>query len=173
MQKSAFSPLSARRAGFTLAEVMIAMGIVASVMVALLGMIPLGVRSVREAANLAICGRISQEVINNIQQAPWSNIKDSFDGKTFKFDHEGFLLTAKSRETVATYEARVRLASEDEISFGKTKYDQTTLRKVLVDVEYTPDGLKIPIKDSTAGKEGNPNIRSYNFYVANQNKSGA
>ena len=42
--------------GFTLAEVMIAMGIVASVMVGLLGMIPLGVRAVREATNLTISG---------------------------------------------------------------------------------------------------------------------
>lgn len=172
MQKSTFSPLSLRRGGFTLAEVMIAMGIVASVMVALLGMIPLGVRSVREASNVAICGRIAQEVINNIQQATWKDLDDSYkSGKTFKFDHEGFLITPKSRENVATYEARVTLAT-GEIHFGETAYPQSTLRKVLVDVEYTPDGLKIPVKDASVGKEGNANIKSYNFYVANQNKSG-
>ena len=69
--------------GFTLAEVMIAMGIVASVMVALLGMIPLGVRSVREATNLTISGRIAQEVISNVQQANWIDVLTNYDKKVF------------------------------------------------------------------------------------------
>lgn len=169
MKKSILPLLPGRRGGFTLAEVMIAMGIVASVMVALLGMIPLGVRSVREAANLTISGRIAQEVISNIQQSNWTAI-DAFDTQTFKFDHEGFLIRPNSREQIATYEARVTLTKDPSIHFGQTEYPKTTLRKVLVAVEYTPDGMKIVPKEKSL-KEGNPNIRNYNFYVANQNKS--
>ncbi|MES2706258.1 MAG: Verru_Chthon cassette protein B [Verrucomicrobiota bacterium] len=170
MKNSILFRLRLRSRGFTLAEVMIAMGIVASVMVALLGMIPLGVRSVREAANLTISGRIAQEVISNIQQSNWGEIEKTFDGNAFKFDNEGFLIRADSKEQVATYEARVEITDDSEISFGDTKYPKDTLRKVLVAVEYTPDGLKI-IPRANQVKDGNPNIRNYNFYVANQNKT--
>jgi uncharacterized protein (TIGR02598 family) len=182
MKNSVSPKLRARRAGFTLAEVMIAMGIVASVMVALLGMIPLGVRSVREASNITICGRIAQEVISNIQQANWGAIESSFDKKTFYFDHEGFLMagagggngggSGRGRDTTPSYEARILFTNTENIEFGTTKYPKSTLRKVLIDVEYTPDGIKIPVKPAQM-KNGNPNIHSYNFYVANQNKSAS
>ncbi len=159
-----------RRLGFTLAEVMIAMGIVATVMVGLLGMIPLGVRSVREASNLTITGRIAQEVIGNIQQANWKDIVRSFDNQTFYFDNEGFLIRNSSGNQVTpSFQARVRL-EPSRISIGKTNYGLDTLRKIVIEVEFTPDGRIIPAKPDD--KRGNPNITNYNFYVANQNKTG-
>ncbi len=154
--------------GFTLAEVMIAMGIVASVMVALLGMIPLGVRAVREATNLTISGRIAQEVISNIQQANWKDVMNNYDKKTFTFDNEGFAIRSSSRGSRPSFEARVIIPT-DEISIGKTKYNVQTLKKILVEVEFTPDGNKVPLRP---GEKRNPNIINYNFYVANQNKTG-
>ncbi|RYD37031.1 MAG: Verru_Chthon cassette protein B [Verrucomicrobiaceae bacterium] len=170
MKKSTSPSSSFFKGGFTLAEVMIAMGIVASVMVALLGMIPLGVRQVREATNLTISGRIAQEVISNIQQSNWKDIEQTFDAKTFKFDHEGFLIRADSKEQTGTYEARVTLTNSSTIKFGETEYPKDTLRKVLITVEYTPDGMKVVVRPNQY-KEGNPNIQNYNFYVANQNKT--
>jgi uncharacterized protein (TIGR02598 family) len=162
-QKIRFSP-----SGFTLAEVMIAMGIVASVMVALLGMIPLGVRSVREAANLTISGRIAQEVISNIQQANWSEVVTTYDKKTFLFDNEGFAIRGSERKITPSFQARVTIPSAL-ISIGTTRYATNTLKKVLVEVEFTPDGNKAPLRK---GLTKNPNLISYNFYVANQNKAG-
>lgn len=170
--KNTILPLLRRRhGGFTLAEVMIAMGIVATVMVALLGMIPLGVRSVREATNLTLSGRIAQEVISNVQQSNWSDLDNSFDNKVFPFDNDGFLIrTGDDKNRVQSYEARVRLAESNTIHFGTTEYSKDTLRKIFVEVEYTPDGQKIPPKKDDP--EGNRNVRKYNFYVANQNKTG-
>lgn len=155
------------RSGFTLAEVMIAMGIVASVMVALLGMMPLGVRAVREATNMTISGRISQEVISNIQQANWADVLKNYDRKTFTFDNEGFAIKT-GNQARPSFEARVTIP-QDAVSIGKTTYNVDTLKKILVEVEFTPDGIKVPLK---AGSKINPNIMSYNFYVANQNKAG-
>lgn len=154
------------RAGFTLAEVMIAMGIVASVMVALLGMIPLGVRSVREATNLTISGRIAQEVISNIQQANWKDVLTNYNQKRFLFDNEGFAIRDGNKDR-PSFEARV-VIPPDQISIGKTKYDVNILKKILVEVEFTPDGVKVPLKP---GEKINPNVINYNFYVANQNKA--
>ena len=155
------------RSGFTLAEVMIAMGIVASVMVALLGMMPLGVRAVREATNLTISGRISQEVISNIQQANWADVLKNYDRKVFTFDNEGFAIK-NGNKAKPSFEARVSIP-QDTVSIGKTTYNVDTLKKILVEVEFTPDGIKVPVK---TGTKVNPNVMSYNFYVANQNKAG-
>jgi uncharacterized protein (TIGR02598 family) len=155
--------------GFTLAEVMIAMGIVATVMVGLLGMIPLGVRSVREATNLTITGRIAQEVIGNIQQANWKDVEKSFDKKTFFFDNEGFLIRSGNKST-PSFQARV-LMDPLKVTIGTTNYGLDTLRKIQIEVEFTPDGRKVPQKPED-NKKGNPNISKFNFYVANQNKTG-
>lgn len=164
IRKTRLAPL-----GFTLAEVMIAMGIVASVMVALLGMIPLGVRSVREATNLTISGRIAQEVISNVQQANWADVLTNYNNKAFKFDNEGFLIRgAQAKGQTHSFEARVQVPTAP-INIGKTVYDVSTLKKILIEVEFTPAGIKVPIKP---GETKNPNIIKYNFYVANQNKSG-
>lgn len=151
--------------GFTLAEVMIAMGIVASVMVGLLGMIPLGVRAVREATNLTISGRIAQEVISNIQQSNWTDVLVSYNGKTFYFDNEGFFIRSGNK-TKPSFQARVQIPQE-KISIGKTVYDVNTLKKILLEVEFTPEGIKVPLRPGT---KLNPNIINYNFYVANQNR---
>jgi len=155
-----------RSHGFTLAEVMIAMGIVASVMVGLLGMIPLGVRTIRESINLTISGRIAQEIISNVQQANWGDVNRFYNEKSFKFDSEGFMIRGANKST-PSFEARVTIP-QDRINFGKTVYGTDTLKKVLVTVEFTPAGIKVPVKDN--GRP-NPNVLNYNFYVANQNKA--
>ena len=153
--------------GFTLAEVMIAMGIVASVMVGLLGMIPLGVRTIREATNLTISGRIAQEVISNVQQANWQDVVSGFNNRVFRFDNEGFFIRAADTTSEQSFKATVTIPPEN-ILFGKVTYDTSTLKKIIVEVEFTPAGKSVPVKE--AGKT-NPNILKYNFYVANQNKT--
>ena len=165
------SPPSKMARGFTLAEVMIAMGIVASVMVALLGMIPLGVRSVREATNMTLTGRIAQEVISNIQQANWKEVVGptaKFDGQTFKFDNEGFIIRQGSKQ-IQTFEATVHIEPA-KISIGKTTYAEDTLRKISVTVEFTPEGRKVKVGPNE--KDKNKHKAFFTFYVANQNKSG-
>jgi uncharacterized protein (TIGR02598 family) len=155
--------------GFTLAEVMIAMGIVASVMVGLLGMIPLGVRTIREATNLTISGRIAQEVISNVQQANWQDVITGFDKKVFKFDNEGFFIRAADTTSQPSFKATVTVP-DNAIKFGQIDFDKSTLKKIIVEVEFTPAGKSVPVKE--AGKP-NPNILRYNFFVANQNKTSS
>ena len=146
---------------------MIAMGIVASVMVGLLGMIPLGVRTIREATNLTISGRIAQEVISNVQQSNWKDLNAGFDDKSFFFDNEGFSIRSGEKTTIPSFKATVDIPTQN-IEFGKVEYARSTLIKIIVTVEFTPAGKSVPVKET--GKP-NPNVLKYNFYVANQNKT--
>jgi uncharacterized protein (TIGR02598 family) len=153
-----------RVAGFTLAEVMIALGIVASVMVAMLGMIPHAITSIRESNNLTIMGRIAQEVISDIQMSDWDQIEQDYKGKTFQYDNEGLPFEGRQGQQ-PTYEARIELPQE-RVSLGSNlEYQSDIARKIKVEVEYIPGG--IPNKDKEIRRR---NTKLYHFVVANQNK---
>jgi uncharacterized protein (TIGR02598 family) len=153
-----------RPAAFTLAEVMIALGIVASVMIGILAMIPHAVRSIKESNNLTIMGRIAQELISNIQMSEWDRIEEDYKDKKIPYDNEGLRFEAKQGQE-PTYECRIELL-QDQVSMGKDlTYRAEHLRKVKVIVEYIPGGT--PNKDPNIRKR---NTKTYNFFVANQNK---
>jgi uncharacterized protein (TIGR02598 family) len=153
-----------RSAAFTLAEVMIALGIVASVMIGMLGMIPHAVRSIKESNNLTVMGRIAQEVISNIQMSDWSLIEDDYKNKKFSYDNEGLLFEGKVGQK-PTYEARVELPKERVSMSQLFDYNPQHIRKINVIVEYLFNGASN--KDETIRKR---NTKHYSFLVANQNK---
>ena len=150
--------------GFTLAEVMIALGIVASVMIGMLGMIPHAVKSIRESNSLTVMGRIAQEVISDIQMSQWVEIDRDYKEKSFKYDNEGLVFEGRDGQE-PTYEARVHLPLE-QVSLGqKLEYRADNVRKIEVEVEYIPGGS--PNKDEKIRRK---QTKKYNFFVANQNK---
>jgi len=66
-------------AGFSLIEVTISIAITAVALVALMGMLPAGMKTMREATDRAVETRIHQQVLGEIQLAEWDN--------RFKFDY--------------------------------------------------------------------------------------
>ncbi len=60
--------------GFSLVEIVVAVGIVATVMVALLGMIPTGLNTVNEAADTMAEIRIAQQVLGEVQMTAWEDL---------------------------------------------------------------------------------------------------
>jgi len=153
-----------RGSGFTLAEVMIALGIVATVMVGMLAAMPQALMSIKESNNMTVMGRISQEVISDIQMSEWDDIDKNFKSQKFPYDNEG--LAFKGREGQhQTYEARVELL-QDRVSLGKTlEYSSDHMRKIRVEVEYLNNGVYY--KDPLQRKK---HTQIYNFVVANQNQ---
>jgi uncharacterized protein (TIGR02598 family) len=157
-------PSLRRSSAFTLAEVMIALGIVASVMIGMLGMIPHAVRSIRESNNLTVMGRIAQELISNIQMSQWSLIEEDYKDKKFTYDNEGLRFEGKQGQQ-PTYEASVELPVQ-RVSISKDfDFNPNTIRKVNVTVEYLSNGNHN--KDEIIRKR---NTKHYSFLVANQNK---
>ena len=65
--RTTLQPQKGQKLGFSLIEIMVAIGIVATVMVALLGMIPTGLNTVNEAADTMSEIRIAQQLIGEIQ----------------------------------------------------------------------------------------------------------
>ncbi len=74
--------------GFTLIEVTIALGICATVMIALLGLLPLSLDQMRESRNLTTMARISEDIINDIQLMEWED-REKLDGEKREYDDQG------------------------------------------------------------------------------------
>lgn len=75
-------------AGFSLIEVTIAMAIAAVAVVTLLGMIPQGMNTMRDAGDEAIMARIHQQVLNELQVADFDAL-DTYDKLEVYYDAQG------------------------------------------------------------------------------------
>jgi uncharacterized protein (TIGR02598 family) len=60
-------PLTGRRSGFSLVEIMIALGVIAIGLIAIVGLIPQGVQSARDAADNTLAATIVQDTFNQIR----------------------------------------------------------------------------------------------------------
>lgn len=77
-----------RSSAFTLIEVSIAMGICATVMMALLALLPLSLDQMRESRNMTSIARISEDIINDVQLMEWEDM-ELLDGETREYDDQG------------------------------------------------------------------------------------
>lgn len=80
LRHMAFSQPSERlapRAGFTLVEVTLAIGIVAFAFLALLALLPAGNVAFRRAIDLAVCGQIAQRIISDCQNSDFDTLTDA------------------------------------------------------------------------------------------------
>jgi uncharacterized protein (TIGR02598 family) len=91
-------PAAARRAGFTLVEVTVAIGIVAFAMIGMLGLLPVGLTTFQEASTTSIRAQIVQAITSDIARSDSSNISTG----THYFDNEGNSLETNGPKTVYT-----------------------------------------------------------------------
>lgn len=157
------SPRSTR--AFSLIEVTIAMAIAAVALVTLLGLIPQGMDTMREAGDQAIMGRIHQQILNEIQLTPFedasgASLLDKYDGMEFYYDAQGEELSdnrspagSPEREKGSfghIYSARVSIPKEGSGSLPKS----------VGGAGYK--GLKLDVENG----EKNPNMRPVIVEVA-------
>jgi uncharacterized protein (TIGR02598 family) len=91
-----------RQAGFSLVEVVMALGIAAFCLVALLGLMPVGLKTVRDARGDALQAEILKAMGNIAQQTDYS-LLGNLAGKKYYFDINGLLVTSTSADAI--YEA--------------------------------------------------------------------
>lgn len=84
-----------RSRGFSLVEVTIAMAIASVALVTLMGLLPQGMETMREAGDKAIEARITQQILNELQLTPFddktgNSLLDShYDGLEIYYDSQG------------------------------------------------------------------------------------
>lgn len=127
--------------GFSLVEVVLAVGIMGLGVVTILGLLPHGLEMSRRTANEQAQTRIVDQIVGELQASDWSTmggIVGSGSGElVYQFDDQG-LRTTQSQYT--TYVARVQLAEQTEVTNGailpsnKGSTRNKNLRRVSIDV---------------------------------------
>jgi uncharacterized protein (TIGR02598 family) len=72
-------PPALAQKGFSLVEVVLAVGVIAFAFVAILGLIPAGLTQFRQAIDTSVCSQISQRVIMDAQQTEFNTLIDAAD----------------------------------------------------------------------------------------------
>lgn len=96
-------------AGFSLVESALAVALAALAVVALFGILPVGLDSVRNAATMTAEARMLQAVAAEYQMRPWASLKTLQAGDTedFYFDTQGMRVTASSHDRAFTARASI------------------------------------------------------------------
>jgi len=93
--------------GFTLVEVALALGIIGFAFTAIMGLVPIGLCTARNAAETSVCSQIVQRVAGDLKQTDF-NALDS--GTTESFDDQANML-ASSSAAGKIYDVQVQLYS--------------------------------------------------------------
>ncbi len=99
-----------RRAGFSLVEVVSSLGIVSFGLVALLGLLPVGIQVSRDSRESTAEAQITQYLSNFVHQSSSSQLTDLIEPHAFYFDRQGLSLPEDSADIFY----RVTLSQESE-----------------------------------------------------------
>lgn len=151
--------------GFSLIEVVVAVGIVATVFVALMGMIPIGIDTMKDAGEITMRSQIAQKLVGELQLAEWRKDGGSgdsvilgYDGEERYYDEYG--IRVKTKE-LALYTALIEVKPEPVILPNAGEGNEF-MKQISVKVAYTPPGLDVDFKDDVV----DPDYARYSAIVA-------
>lgn len=141
---------------FSLIEVVFALGIIATVGVTMIGLLPSGFKNVKEAGDLAVNSRILQSVSSDALTSDWKEYEEQFtaDGKLWRYyDDQGNTLDDKGAQN-HIYTALIQIAdpssNDSAISAISLPGDEnmqldrsSDLRKIVIRISNLPGQLGI------------------------------
>ncbi len=92
-----------RRGGFTLVEVVLALGVASFGLISMMGLLTVGLKTFHDAMSATTETEIAQQMANQLQLANYSTIKSATTPTTYYFTQEGIQTTAAN----AVYYAQV------------------------------------------------------------------
>jgi len=135
--------------GFCLAEVLIAIGITSFALVAMLGVIPVGLQSIKESVFVTSQAAITESLVANAQRTPWDKL-DAWNGAMRYFSIEGYpAATADS----AAFEVTTRLVKS--VPGASTGLPHQQLARLTVEIRSLT-GQQTARLSALVGNNGSP-----------------
>jgi len=129
---------------FSLIEVVMALGIVAFSLTALIGLLPIGLSLFKQAMDTSVLSRIVQQVSGDLQQADFDAISQSTP-EVLYFDEQGMETTSAN---AAIYWVKVSIFSDAALP-GSAQSSSPDLLRIVVQLAHNP-GSK-PLQTATDG----------------------
>ena len=150
--------------GFTLIEVLIALGICVSVLVILLGILPGSLNQINKAADLVNYQRITNLITGEAQLTPWEDFLN-MDGNVRYFDNQGAYIPPEllsQKKLSISYAAKIELPQKNEglLFPGQMEPNEFT-RRIVIHVANTTNA-PYDFKDV----ENNPKIETFSSMLA-------
>jgi uncharacterized protein (TIGR02598 family) len=133
------------RSGFSLVEVVLAVGIMGLGVVTILGLLPHGLELSRKTFNEQAHTRIVDSIASDLQGASWADMAGATraGGIKFFFDDQGL---RQESSTNATFVARAQMVNEAELTIGmpmpgnaNSLQPNPNLRRIRIDVATSQD----------------------------------
>jgi uncharacterized protein (TIGR02598 family) len=133
---------SQSRAGFSLVEVVLAIGVMAMAFVPLFGLLPAGLTTYRGTVDTAVTSQIVQQLGNEAQQADFESVVSTESDRVRYFDDQGSELrwTGAASTLKALYQARMTVVS-----------DTTHRKRLLIQVARNPGGTLTLTEEDIGG----------------------
>jgi len=139
-----------------LVEVTVAMGIVATVLVALLALLPYGMDSIREAKSTQVQARIANEIISELQVADWGigptySKLAQYDEVVRGYDSEGTQIddTADKDKADIIYKVKIEVPVMEKVRLkGMATDSGRYVRRVTVKIAFAPAGKSVDFESS-------------------------
>jgi len=171
--KSLQNSRSSKNGAFTLVETVLAIGIVSTVMVALMALIPIGMKMMKEAGVNTVGARIANKLLGEVQLSEFDQIQQ-YNGKEYWFDDMGTQLKKGEEESKLSriYTAKIEVDEENPKIPGAQ--ENKFLKRVVVKVSNVlgdePD-FKDPSPDAGANqKRIKKDYRSYWTFIIDTEK---
>ena len=154
--------------GFSLVEVVLAIGVVAFAFVAIFGMLPTGLGISRQAMDASVGSQIAQRIINDAQQSDFSELLKDASGKPIAgtnqtgrkaeryFDDQGGELPAVSKKD-AIYHVNTRITPATAMpKTGTANGDNVHLAVITVQVANNPGNQELALSLDASDAQDKP-----------------
>jgi len=129
----------APRAGFSLVEVVLALGIVSFALLVMMGMVPVGLSTLRDAMNDSVKTQIVQRIAAEAQLTPFGQI-DDYISKTYYFTEEGIQQNSRNGQTLF----EVTLQRDDPVYPNSDQVSDLTNSLTAIQIEIARSGTSLP-----------------------------
>ncbi len=89
-----------RSTAFSLIEVTIALGIFAFAMIPIIGLVSLGMKTLRNSMDATVQIDLVRKTVGEATRMPFANLSTAFDKKLFYFDNEGVQQVSRNAQTI-------------------------------------------------------------------------
>jgi uncharacterized protein (TIGR02598 family) len=150
--------------GFSLIEVVMAVGVAAFALVALLGLLPAGLSTFKSTMNTSMGSQIAQRIFNDLQVADWNDITNAYRF----FDDQGTELTNANASNAfnCIYWVQIKTANTNTGNNATDFLGNTSTNLITVSLLIANNPSHLPAAKVFSGT--NPNTLSYTSFIGHK-----